>query len=70
MSNLEKCYNERFKQKGDPEFKDLSNEDKKAIENSFGFACYEHSIAWKELSKVTKDMGKALWKAFPKGVLK
>ncbi len=31
MSNLEKCYNERFKQKGDPEFKDLSKKIRKQL---------------------------------------
>lgn len=52
MKNLDKYYDEEVKVKGMPEFKDLTDSNKRQLENSIGFACYN-------VAKAVKDFGEA-----------
>ncbi len=57
---LEKYYNERFKQKGDPNFKEFSEDNKRSLKKSFGFAIYEFETAFNKFVLAWNDCGKAL----------
>ncbi len=63
MKQLEKYYNEQFKQKGDPEFKELSEDDKKSIAKSLEFAFYELGTALDGITLAFGALEKALKKA-------
>jgi len=54
---LEKFYNERFKQPGDPDFKDLPKDYKKAIEGTLAFATYSLTESVRELKEAVIDAG-------------
>ena len=56
MKQLEKYYNEQFKQKGDPEFKELSEDDKKSIENTLVFYGCQLDMAFRGLGKQFKKV--------------
>ena len=64
MEQLEKYYNEKFKQKGDPEFKELSEEDKSSIEKSLEFCAYQFCAGCRDvgeqLNKVLINISKQL----------
>ena len=59
---LEKYYNEQFKQKDDPKFKELSADGKGSIAKSTDFVFYKLNIAFSELVLAWNDYGKALKK--------
>jgi len=51
MEHLENYYNEKFKSKGFPDFKDLTNEEKITIANLVDFAFYKSALAVKEFNE-------------------
>lgn len=56
MELLEKYYNERFKNKYDADFTDLSDEYKISLSKTTGFAFYKTNLAWKDLFKSIRNI--------------